>query len=140
MLNTILRKIRMSPSRVEIRTNGSLSNRAYLLDEIRLNEELIKSESKIAAVVRTIEITLALAANCHYAYQQAEPELKTLFVRTFFKQILIKDKQIVQATLNEPLDYLCRKRLQKYPVFDLTAVSGRYRTRTYGLLYVKKAL
>jgi DNA invertase Pin-like site-specific DNA recombinase len=97
-------------------------------DEKRLVEDLGKIENQIAGVVRTVEIALALAANCFYAYQKAEPEIKALLVRTFFKKLLIRDKQIVQAVLNEPLDYLCRSRLQGYPVFDLAAVSGPNRS------------
>lgn len=74
--------------------------------------------------MRTIEIALSLAANCHYAYQKAEPELKALLVRTFFKELVVRDRQIVHAVLNEPLDYLCRARLRKYPVFGLEVVGS----------------
>lgn len=90
----------------------------------QLEEDLVKSENRIVSAVKTVEVALSLAADCHYTYQKAAPELRALFVRTFFKQILIKDKQIVQATLNEPLDYLCANRLQKYPVFGLATYSG----------------
>jgi len=97
-------------------------------DEKRLGEDLGKVENQIAGVVRTVEIALALAANCFYAYRKAEPEIKALLIRTFFKKILIRDKQIVQAVLNEPLDYLCWARLKGYPMFDLGAVSGQSRS------------
>lgn len=90
--------------------------------ENSLNEELSNAESKIASVVKTVEITVSLATNCHYAYNKAGPELKALLARTFFKSITIKNKQITEVVLNEPLDYICRKHLQKYPVFNLTAV------------------
>lgn len=113
---------KVSPSDVEL--YGSV--KADLeSEEQRLNGELAKAEDHVARAVRTIEIALSLAANCYYAYQKAEPELKALLVLTFFKKLVIKDKQITQAVLNEPLDYLCRPRLQKYPVFGLAAV-GRH--------------
>ena len=100
------------------------------VEEQRLNEQLAKSESQIVAAIRTVEIALALAENCFYAYEKVEPELKALMVRTFFKELLIQDKQIVQAVLNEPLDYLCRKKIQKYPVFNLAASCGPSENRT----------
>src|SRR3989338_8408320 len=99
-------------------------------DEKRLNEELAKSESNIANVLKTIEMALALAANCCYAYKKAPPELKALLVRTFFKKLIIKDKQIVQAVLNEPLDYLCRARIRHHAIFNLANVCGPSQNRT----------
>lgn len=98
-------------------------------EETRLNGELAKLENQIARVVRTVEIALALAADCHYAYQKAEPELKAVLVKTFFNKITIRDKKIAKAKLSEPLDYLCRKRLKKYPIFDLDTSGRRTRVR-----------
>ena len=110
------------------------------IEEKRLNEQLVKIESQIAGVVRTIEIALALAVDCHYAYKKAEPEMRALLARTFFKKIIIQDKQITQVVLNEPLGYLCQKRLAKYPIFDLTAIGGPERNRTPGLRSAKPVL
>lgn len=108
-------------------------------EEKRLNEELAKSESKIANVLKTIEIALALAANCNYAYKKASPELKALLAKTFFKKLVIRDKQIVQAVLNEPLDYLCHPRTRKLAIFNLATTCGQYRNRTYALCNVNAA-
>lgn len=93
-------------------------------DEERFNNELAKIENTIAVTVRTVETAMGLAMNCFYAYDKAEPELKALLVRTFFKRVLIKDKKIVKATLNEPLDYICYDKLKKNPIFDLAAVGS----------------
>ena len=101
------------------------------LEENRFNEELTKIENKISAVVRTVEIAVALAANCLYAFQKAkEPALQTLLARTLFKKLLMKDGEIVSAVLNEPVDYLCYPRLKNHPIFDLSAVGAPERTRT----------
>ena len=99
-------------------------------EEKRLNKELERVESQIASVVRTVEIALALAVNCHYAYKKAEPEMRAMLARTFFKKIIIQDKQIVIVVLNEPLDYLCQKRLARHSIFDLTALGDPTGNRT----------
>ncbi len=101
------------------------------VEEKYLNEQLEKIENKITSVVRTIQIALAIATDCHYAYKKAEPELKAMLIQTLFKKIYIRDKQITQVVLNEPLDYLCLKRLQKNPVFDLTSNGGSSGDRTH---------
>lgn len=94
-------------------------------DEQRLNEELARAESKIASVVRTVEISTALAASCSYAFEKAkEPALQALLARTLFKRLDMRDGKIVRVTLNEPLDFICYPRLKKYPVFDLAAALG----------------
>lgn len=92
-----------------------------------LSEQLEKIENKITTAVRTIEIACALAVSCHYAYKKATPELKAMLVQTFFDRIEVTDKQISRVVLNEPLGYLCHKRLAKNPLFDLTAFGGPYR-------------
>lgn len=100
-------------------------------EEVRLTDELNKAEGKIGGVLRTIEIALSLTANCLYAYERVkEPELKALLAKTIFKTLHIQDGEIVRAVLNEPLDYLCAKKLRKYPVFDLASVGGPTGSRT----------
>ena len=94
--------------------------------EQALSNDLAKSESRVANAVKTIEIALSLAADCHYAYTKASPELRALFVKTFFNQIFIRDKQIVKIVLNEPLDYICAKRLRKNPIFYLGTNGGLF--------------
>ena len=100
-------------------------------DERRQQAELGKVESKIAGVVRTVEIALSLTVSCAYAFEKAkEPQLKALLARTLFKQLYMRDGQIVRAVLQEPLDYLCYNRIKKNPVFyqDLLGGSGGDRT------------
>ena len=110
-------------------------------EELRLNDELAKAESKISAVVRTTEIAIALAASCYYAYKQAkEPALQTLLTRTLIKKLYMRNGKIVRVILNEPLDYVCYSRLKKYPIFELGAVSGQHRDRTYDLSDVNGTL
>ena|GEM_PF-1214790 len=99
-------------------------------EEKRLQDDLSKSENKISGVLKTIETSLALAANCHYAYTKAPDELKALLVKAFFKKLVIKDKQITQAILNEPLDYICQKKISRYPVFNLASSCGPSENRT----------
>lgn len=106
-------------------------NALFLVEEKSLNDQLEKVEMSIAKMVRTIEMSLALANNCYRAYKKAPYELRALIAHAFFQNLVIKDKQIIQATLNAPLDYLCAKRLQDYPVFQLASICGRGRSRTF---------
>lgn len=71
-----------------------------------------------------IEIAVGLANNCYRAYMKAPYELKTLMARAFFQSVIIENKKIVQATLNQPLDYICAKRLRNNLVFQLANVCG----------------
>ena len=111
------------------------------VEEERLNGDLAKTKSKIAGVVRTVEIAISLAVSASHAFENAEePEMKALLARTIFKTLYFKDGKIELAVFNEPLDYLLRKKLKKYPVFDLASVSGPYRIRTGCLLIANEAL
>ena len=101
------------------------------IEEERLNQDLAKTKSKIAGVVRTVEIAISLAVSASYAFEQTdEPELKALLARTIFKKLYCKDGNIVAAVFNEPLDYLLRKKLKLQPVFDVSSVSGPRENRT----------
>lgn len=108
--------------------------------EKSLTEQLEKIENKITTAVRTIEIACALAVGCHYAYKKAQPELKAMLVQTFFDRIEVRDKQITRVVLNEPLGYLCHKRLALNPVFDLSAIGGPKEIRTPDLVIANDAL
>ncbi len=108
--------------------------------EKHLSEQLEKIENKITTAVRTIEIACALAVGCHYAYKKARPELKAMLVQTFFQRIEVRDKQISRVVLNEPLGYLCHKRLAQNPIFDLSAIGGPYRIRTCDPLIANEVL
>lgn len=100
-------------------------------EEIRLTKELAKTETRIAQVVKTVEIAIALTASCFEAFRMAkEPDLQKMLAQTLIKNIYIKDKKITRVVLNEPLDYLLKTKLQRYSVFDLRTVGGPYRTRT----------
>ena len=52
----------------------------------------------------------------------------------------MKDGKIVRAELNEPLDFICRQRLQKHPVFDLVLVGGPDGSRTHDPFYAIEVL
>lgn len=94
-------------------------------EETALQKDLVKTQSRISQVVRTVEVAVGLAVNCAEAFKMAsEPTLQALLARTLIKEIHIRDKQIKRVVLNEPLDYLLQKRLQRYPVFDLRPVCG----------------
>ena len=100
-------------------------------DERRLNNDLANAESKITGVVRTIEIAISLTVNCQYMFINAkEPELQALLARTFFKELRMKDGAIVKAVLNEPLDYICRSKVQNHPVFNYELLGGPGGNRT----------
>jgi site-specific DNA recombinase len=100
-------------------------------EESVLTNELAKTEHKLAGVIRTIEIAIALTADCSYAFNQAkDPALQALLARTFFKNIYMRDGKIVRAVLNEPIDYICRSQLQRYPIFDLGVSSPPGKNRT----------
>lgn len=95
-------------------------------EEKDLTAELLRIENKIVAVVRTVEIGVALAESVYNAFLKAkEPELKALIARTIFKKLHIRDGAIIRVDLNEPLDYLCYSKLKKYPVFNLANTCGR---------------
>ncbi|OHA44231.1 MAG: hypothetical protein A3G04_01700, partial [Candidatus Taylorbacteria bacterium RIFCSPLOWO2_12_FULL_44_9] len=84
--------------------------KALETEETRIKENGAKVELELKDVVRTIEIAIGLANNCYRAYQKSPYELKILLAHAFFQKLVIKDKQIVQAVLNPPLDYLCANR------------------------------
>lgn len=94
------------------------------LEEIRLKENSTKVEGELKNTIRVIETAISLANNCYRTYQKAPYELKVLMGHAFFKEIVILDKQIIRATLNPPLDYLCAKRLQRNSLFQLANVCG----------------
>lgn len=100
------------------------------LEEIRLKENSAKVEGDLKNTIRVIETAISLANNCYRTYTKAPYELKVLMAHAFFKEIVIQDKQIVRATLNPPLDYLCAKRLQRNPLFQLANVCGPAGSRT----------
>lgn len=99
-------------------------------DEVSVKENGAKVELELKDVVRTIEIAVGLVNNCYRTYQKSSYELKILLAHAFFQKLVIQDKQIVQAVLNPPLDYLCANRLQGYPVFQLATVFGPGENRT----------
>ncbi len=101
------------------------------MEDTKLTDELGKVESKIAGVVRTVEIALSLTVSCAYAYQNAkEPQMKALLARTLFKELYMRDGQIVRAVLQEPLDYLCRNKTKGNPIFEQDSFGGSGGIRT----------
>lgn len=100
------------------------------VQEKRTKESSGKMEHELKNVVRVIELAVGLANNCYRAYQKSSYELKILLAHAFFQKLIINDKQIAQAVLNPPLDYLCANRLQGNPVFQLATVFGPSENRT----------
>ena len=107
--------------------------------EKELKNQLLKVEYNLSGVMRTLEIALFLANNCYKGFLKASPDLRKLLAQAFFKEIIIKDKKIVQARLNEPLGYLCKNKLKLNPLFKLELVGGPCRTRTGDLLIANEA-
>ena len=107
--------------------------------EKELKNQLSKVECNLSEVMRTLEIALFLANNCYKGFLKASPDLRKLLAQAFFKEIIIKDKKIVQARLNEPLDYLCKNKLKSNPLFKLEMVGGPCRIRTDDLLIANEA-
>ena len=141
-------KLKSQQSRlVKLYMNNSITDEQYEQEKINLEiqekqtkENSAKIEHEVKDVVRVIEIAIGLANNCYRTYKKAPHELKALLAHAFFKEIIIKDRQIVSATLNPPIDYFCAKRLQVNPVFQLDTIGGPYRTRTCHLLIANEAL
>lgn len=108
--------------------------------EKELKNQLSKVEYNLSGIMRTLEIALFLANNCYKGFLKASPDLRKLLVQAFFKEILVKDKKIAQARLNEPLGYLCKNKLKSNPLFKLEVVGGPRGTRTLDLLNADQML
>ncbi len=92
--------------------------------EKELNKKLQKLEGNMTHVVRALEISVELTQNIYHAYIKAPDPLKSIFAQAFFKQIRIKDGEIISAELNVPLDYVCYKKLIGNNRFKLAYVGG----------------
>ena len=113
-------------------------------NEQRLRGDLGKIENKLSYVFKTIKIALELTVSIAWAFEKAKtPELQALIAKTIFKTVYFRDKKIVRVKLNEPLDYLCKNKLRKHAVFDLSDLEvsgGRAGLEPWILRYKRGAL
>lgn len=84
--------------------------------EAELQQDLVQVESRISATIRLVEIAISLVVSCAYAFKKApNDQVRALLARTLFKSLKMRDGKIVEAKLNEPLDYILIKNLRKSP-------------------------
>jgi site-specific DNA recombinase len=105
--------------------------------EAELQQDLVQVENRISATIRLVEIAISLVVSCSYAFKKApNDQVRALLARTLFKSLKMHDGKIVDAKLNEPLDYILIKNLKKAsellsPIqFEQTSVCDPGRNRT----------
>jgi DNA invertase Pin-like site-specific DNA recombinase len=85
--------------------------------EAKCRTELGKIDSKLSSWKETTEMALTLIKNCYGAYQAANYDQKIALAHTIFERLTIKDRQIIEAKLKEPFNYLLKKRVSRNTVF-----------------------
>jgi hypothetical protein len=93
--------------------------RAYYADAIdvavlkreqgRINEEIAQAEEQLALdgarlsqAKDVIDLALRLARDCAASYQKASPDVRKMWNRAFFKEMLVRDGKIVRVLHKEP--------------------------------------
>jgi len=93
-----------------------------------LNNSLSRLEGDMSHIMRALEIGVELTQDIYRAYLKAPYPLKSLLAQAFFKNLRIRDGEIVSAELNAPLDYVCSKKLRGSTVFKLAYIGGDKRS------------
>lgn len=93
-------------------------------DLAKYKTELARIDEDITKATKVIELAISLANNCYRAFKLANKEEKIILAQAMFEKIMIKDKQIVSATLNEPLNFICQSKIQGNNLFKYATTGG----------------
>ena len=78
-------------------------------ERINCKARLEAGEGTLQAAIRVLEQAIVFARDLPKAYKRAlDPIKRPNLLSIVFKEVLVKDGGLYRATLNAPLDYLCK--------------------------------
>ncbi len=81
--------------------NNAISMDMLKTEQKRISDEMANFENRLDLITnrleessKVIELALKMAANCHLAYQKANPKTRRVFNQAVFKKVFIKNKKV----------------------------------------------